>query len=115
MQMKAPALERVGEVALAIGGQDHRRLHHRRDGAELGDADLVIREYFEQKRFEFGVRFVSSTSSTQPLACSRAWSRGRGSTNSLEKNTSPKSCSRSSAADSVSAPPKTSPSLSFRI
>ena len=58
MQMQAAPLERVGKVALAIGGQDHRRLHHRRDGAELGDADLVIREYFEQKRFEFGVRFV---------------------------------------------------------
>ena len=58
---------------------------------------------------------ISSISSTQPVGCSSACSSGRGSTNSLEKNTSPKSCSWSSAACSVSAPPKTSPSLSFRI
>ena len=38
MQMQAAALQRVGEVALAVGGQDHRRLHDRRDGAEFGNA-----------------------------------------------------------------------------
>ena len=41
---------------------------------------------------------ISSISSTQPAGCSSACSSGRGSTNSLEKNTSPKSCSWSSAA-----------------
>ena len=44
---------------------------------------------------------ISSISSTQPSGCSSACSSGRGSTNSLEKNTSPKSCSWSSAACSV--------------
>ena len=34
---------------------------------------------------------ISSISSTQPAGCSSACSSGRGSTNSLEKNTSPKS------------------------
>ena len=38
MQMQAAPLQRVAEVALAVGGQDHRRRHHRRDGAEFGDA-----------------------------------------------------------------------------
>ena len=44
---------------------------------------------------------ISSIRSTQPAGCSSACNSGRGSTNSLEKNTSPKSCSWSSAAASV--------------
>ena len=29
MKMQAAALERITEIALAVGGQDHRRLHDR--------------------------------------------------------------------------------------
>src|SRR6266404_3984453 len=58
MQMEASALERIAEVALAVGGQYHRRLHNRHHGSEFGDTDLIIRQDFEQQRFEFGVRLV---------------------------------------------------------
>ncbi len=58
VQMQAAPLQRVAEIALAVGGQDHRRRHQRGDGAKLGNADLEIAEDFEQEGFELGIRLV---------------------------------------------------------
>ena len=58
MQMQAAPLQRVAEIALAVGGQDHGRRRDRGHRAELGNGDLEIAEDFQQQRFELGIRLV---------------------------------------------------------
>ena len=53
----APA-QRVGEFAGAVRGQHHARDRDGLDGAELGDADLKVREQFQKERLEFLVGAV---------------------------------------------------------
>ena len=53
--VEAAALERVVQLAGAVGGQHHDRRGRGRDGAELGDAHLVGREHLEQERLELVV------------------------------------------------------------
>src|SRR5262249_42171111 len=58
MQMQAAPLQRVAEIALAVGGEDHRRRCDGGDGAELGDRHLEVGKDFQQQRFKLGVGLV---------------------------------------------------------
>ena len=53
--VEAAALERVVQLARAVGGQHHDRRRRGAHGAELGDRDLVGRQHLEQERLELVV------------------------------------------------------------
>ena len=57
-EVQAAALERLGQLARVVRGQDHDRLRARRDPAQLGDRDLEVREQLEQHRLELLVGLV---------------------------------------------------------
>src|SRR5271163_4162408 len=50
VQVEAAALERLGELAGVVGGEEHHRELRRPHRAELGDRHLVLREDLEQQR-----------------------------------------------------------------
>ena len=56
--VEAAPLERVVQLAGAVGGQHHERRLGRGDGAELRDRHLPGREHLEQERLELVVRAV---------------------------------------------------------
>ena len=55
---QAAALERIVELARAVGGEDDRRAPARGDGADLGDGDLEVGEHLEQEGLELVVGAV---------------------------------------------------------
>ena len=57
-QVQAAALERLGQLARVVRGQQHDRVRARLDAAELGDRDLEVREQLEQHRLELLVGLV---------------------------------------------------------
>src|SRR4051812_45586513 len=57
-EIEATALERLGELARVVGGQQHDGLRARLDAAELGDGDLEVREDLQQHRLELLVGLV---------------------------------------------------------
>ncbi len=50
MEVEAATLERLGELAGVVGGQEHERDLLGLDRAQLGDRDLVVGEDLEQQR-----------------------------------------------------------------
>src|ERR1700685_4343472 len=56
--VQAAPLERVVQLAGAVGGEYHQRRAGRLDGADLGDADLEVGQHLEQERLEFVVGAV---------------------------------------------------------
>ena len=57
-EIEAAALQRLGELAGVVGGEDHDRLGARLDHAELRDRDLEVGEDLEQHRLELLVGLV---------------------------------------------------------
>ena len=57
-QVQAAALERLGQLARVVRGQQHDRMRARLDAAELGDRDLEVGEQLEQHRLELLVGLV---------------------------------------------------------
>ena len=57
-QVQAAALERLGQLARVVRGQQHDRVRARLHAAELGDRDLEVREHLEQHRLELLVGLV---------------------------------------------------------
>ena len=57
-QVQAAALERLGQLARVVGGQQHDRVRARLDAAQLRDRDLEVREDLEQHRLELLVGLV---------------------------------------------------------
>ena len=57
-QVQAAPLERLGQLARVVRGQQHDRLRARVDAAELGDRDLEVRQQLEQHRLELLVGLV---------------------------------------------------------
>ena len=57
-QVQAAALERLGQLARVVGGQQHDRVRPRLDPAELGDRDLEVGQQLEQHRLELLVGLV---------------------------------------------------------
>src|SRR5215208_6411336 len=57
-EVQAAALERLGQLARVVGGQQHDRPRARLDAPELGDRDLEVREQLEQHRLELLVGLV---------------------------------------------------------
>src|SRR4051812_45666553 len=51
-QIEAAALERLGELAGVVGGQQHHGVRARLDAAQLGDGDLEVAEDLEEHRLE---------------------------------------------------------------
>ena len=56
--VQAAPLQRVVQLAGAVGGEHHQRGAVRLDGADLRDADLEVRQHLEQERLELVVRAV---------------------------------------------------------
>src|SRR6266511_3966223 len=52
---EAATLQRVVELARAVGGQDHGRPPVRGDRSDLGNRDLEVRKHLEQEGFELVV------------------------------------------------------------
>ena len=50
--VEAAPLERVVDLAGAVGGEDHHRDVLGADGADLGDGDLEVGEEFQQERLQ---------------------------------------------------------------
>src|SRR3954454_19221268 len=57
-QIQAAALERLGELAGVVGGQQHHGVRARLDAAQLGDGDLEVAEDLEEHRLELLVGLV---------------------------------------------------------
>ena len=57
-QVQAAALERLGQLARVVRGQQHHRVRARLDATELGDRDLEVREHLQQHRLELLVGLV---------------------------------------------------------
>ena len=118
MQVQAAALQRVAQVAHVVGGQDHDRRHLRLDRADLRDRDLVVGQDFQQERLELLVRLVdlvdqqhgAAVAAAAPAAAGAAPGSAREKNRSLEAGQLARR-----ASSSVSAPPSSSPILSFRI
>ena len=66
--VEAAPLERIVELAGAVGGEDDDRRDRRLDGAELGDRDLPGGEHLEQERLELVVRAVDLVDEQQGRA-----------------------------------------------
>src|SRR5215475_15433528 len=58
MKMQAAPLQRIAEIAFAVGSEDYGRRHGGGDRTEFGNADLEIGEDFQEQRFELRVRLV---------------------------------------------------------
>jgi hypothetical protein len=56
--VEAAALERVVQLARAVGGEHDDRRRGRGERAELGDGDLEVAEELQQERLELAVRTV---------------------------------------------------------
>ncbi len=50
VEEKAAALQGLRQLTGVVGGEEHERYLVGRDGAELGDRDLIVREDLEQER-----------------------------------------------------------------
>jgi hypothetical protein len=50
--VQAAALDGVVQLARAVAGEQRHRRHRRAHGAQLGDADLVLAQVFEQEGLE---------------------------------------------------------------
>src|SRR4051794_30675837 len=57
-EVQAAPLERLGELARVVGGQQHHRTRARLDPPELGDGDLEVREDLQQHGLELLVGLV---------------------------------------------------------
>ena len=57
-QVQAAALERLGQLARVVGGEQHHRVGARLDPSELGHRDLEVRQHLEQHRLELLVGLV---------------------------------------------------------
>ena len=57
-EVEAAALERLGQLARVVRGQQHERVRARLDHAELGDRDLEVRQDLQQHRLELLVGLV---------------------------------------------------------
>src|SRR3954447_5701276 len=57
-QVEATPLQRLGELARVVGGEEDDRVGPRLDAAELGDGDLEVREHLQEHRLELLVGLV---------------------------------------------------------
>ena len=57
-EVEAAALQRLGQLARVVRGEDDDRQGRRRDPAQLGDRDLEVGEQLEQHRLELLVGLV---------------------------------------------------------
>src|SRR4051794_28201960 len=57
-EVQAAPLERLGELARVVGGQQHHRTRARLDAPQLGDGDLEVREDLQQHGLELLVGLV---------------------------------------------------------
>ena len=57
-EVEAAALERLGQLARVVGGEQHQRVGLGLDDAELRDRDLEVRQDLEQHRLELLVGLV---------------------------------------------------------
>jgi hypothetical protein len=57
-EVEAAALQRLGQLARVVGGEEHDRARPRLDAAELGDRDLEVAEDLEEHRLELLVGLV---------------------------------------------------------
>ncbi len=57
-EIQAAALERLGQLARVVGGEQHDRVGLRLDPAQFRDADLEVGEQLEQHRLELLVGLV---------------------------------------------------------
>ena len=57
-EVEAAALQRLGQLARVVRGEDDDRHRRRRDLAQLGDRDLEVGEQLEQHRLELLVGLV---------------------------------------------------------
>jgi hypothetical protein len=57
-EVEAAALERLGQLARVVRGEQHQRLRARLDHAQLGDRDLEVGQDLEQHRLELLVGLV---------------------------------------------------------
>src|SRR3954453_14255381 len=57
-EVEAAPLERLGELARVVGGQQHHRTRARLDAPQLGDGDLEVREDLQQHGLELLVGLV---------------------------------------------------------
>ena len=92
-QVQAAALERLGQLARVVGGQQHDRVRAGLDAAELGDRELEVREQLEQHRLELLVGLVDLVDQQHDgLSDAIAAISGRASRNSSPKMSSWTSC-----------------------
>ena len=78
--VEAAALERVVQVAGAVGGEHDDRRERGRDGADLGDGDGRLGQQLEQERLELvvgAVDLVDQQHGRPRAGCSTACSSGR--------------------------------------
>jgi len=57
-EVQAAALERLGQLARVVGGQQHDRARARLEAAQLGDRELEVAQQLEQHRLELLVGLV---------------------------------------------------------
>ena len=78
-QVQAAALQRLGQLARVVGGQQHHRVRARLDAAELGDRDLEVGEHLQQHRLELLVGLVDLVDQQHDrlLGCDRGHQRPR--------------------------------------
>ena len=57
-QVQAAPLERLGQLARVVGGEQHDRVRARLDPSQLGDRDLEVAQQLEQHRLELLVGLV---------------------------------------------------------
>ena len=57
-EVEAAPLQRLGELARVVGGEQHERMALGLDHAELGNRDLEVRQHLEQHRLELLVGLV---------------------------------------------------------
>ena len=57
-QVQAAALQRLGQLARVVGGEQHDRVRARLHPAELGDRDLEVGQHLQQHRLELLVGLV---------------------------------------------------------
>ena len=78
--IQAAPLQRVVELAGAVGGDDDDRRHGGADRAELGNGHLKVGQQLEQKPLELlvgAIELVDEQHRRRPPVCSSACSSGR--------------------------------------
>ena len=118
VEVQAAPLEGVAHLPGVVGGQeDQGLLVARRDGSDLGDGHLEVREHLEQEGLELGIRLVHLVHEQQRSASSDviAFISGRGTMKLSEKKTLSSCPTRSAASRSVFAPAMASVKRSLRI